>query len=135
MGFMIEGEKRFALLLAARDSDYVKKLYGGYFNVFVDALGDDGERWDLFRVVEGEFPDMDELQHYEGFVVSGSPYDAYGNEYWILKLCFLLQTLFAMQKKVLGICFGHQVSSFVMLVTISIALTIFSALCSTLMLN
>ncbi|XP_031263705.1 gamma-glutamyl peptidase 5-like [Pistacia vera] len=102
-------EKRYALLLAARDSDYVKKVYGGYFNVFIAAFGEEGERWDLFRVVEGEFPDMNELQKYDGFVVSGSPFNAYGNDYWILKLCFLLQTLDSMEKKVLGICFGHQV--------------------------
>ncbi|CAI9761035.1 unnamed protein product [Fraxinus pennsylvanica] len=105
----VQREKRFALLMAARDSDYVKKVYGGYFNVFVEALAGEGEKWDLFRVVEGEFPDMDNLQNYEGFVISGSPYDAHGDEYWILELCFLLQTLFTVQKKVLGICFGHQV--------------------------
>ncbi|XP_073148050.1 gamma-glutamyl peptidase 5-like [Henckelia pumila] len=104
-----EGEKRFALLLAVKDSDYVKKVYGGYFNVFVEALGDEGEKWDLFRVVDGDFPAIDDLQNYQGFVVSGSPHDAYGDDFWILQLCFLLQTLFAMQKKVLGICFGHQV--------------------------
>ncbi|KAK9098035.1 hypothetical protein Syun_025080 [Stephania yunnanensis] len=102
-------QKRFALLLAAKDSDYVKKVYGGYFNVFVEAFGEEGERWDLFRVVEGEFPDMDELQKYDGFVVSGSPFDAFGDELWILQLCMLLQNLDAMKKKVLGICFGHQV--------------------------
>ena len=65
MRMQMEGGKRYALLLAATDSDYVKKLYGGYFNVFVDALGDEGERWDLFRVVEGHFPEMDELENYE----------------------------------------------------------------------
>ncbi|KAK2979947.1 hypothetical protein RJ640_001277, partial [Escallonia rubra] len=103
----IEGEKRYALLLAARDSDYVKKVYGGYFNVFVAAFGGGGERWDLFRVVDGEFPSMNELHNYDGFVVSGSPYDAYGDDSWILELCFLLQTLDAMQKKVLA--FGGKV--------------------------
>lgn len=108
----VTAEKRYGLLLAARDSDYVKKVYGGYFNVFVAAFGEEGERWDLFRVVEGEFPDMNELHKYDGFVVSGSPYDAYGNDFWILKLCFLLQTLDAMEIKVLGICFGHQVPLF-----------------------
>lgn len=102
-------EKRYALLLAARDSEYVKKAYGGYFNVFVAAFGEEGERWDLFSVVDGDFPEIDELDKYDGFVVSGSPYDAYGNDYWILKLCFLLQTLDSMGKKILGICFGHQV--------------------------
>lgn len=105
----VEGERRYALLLAARDSEYVKKVYGGYFNVFVEAFGEEGERWDLFRIVEGDFPNMDDLQHYDGFVVSGSPHDAYANDFWILELSFLLQTLDSMQKKVLGICFGHQV--------------------------
>lgn len=106
----VDGEKRYALLLAVRDSDYVKKVYGGYFNVFLEAFGEEGERWDLFRVVDGEFPDMDELHKYHGFVISGSPYDAYGNDLWILRLCHLLQRLDAMEKKLLGICFGHQVS-------------------------
>lgn len=110
MGLM--EEKRYALFLAAKDSDYVLKVYGGYFNVFVAAFGEEGERWDLFRVVEGDFPDFNELHKYDGFVISGSPYDAYGNDNWILKLCFMLQTLDAMQKKVLGICFGHQVNIF-----------------------
>ncbi|KAK1293465.1 hypothetical protein QJS10_CPB17g00108 [Acorus calamus] len=101
--------RRYALLMAARDSDYVKKLYGGYLNVFVDAFGDDGDRWDLFRVVDGEFPEAGELDAYDGFVVSGSPYDAYGNDLWIVRLCLLLRRLNDMGKKVLGICFGHQV--------------------------
>ena len=103
-------QRRYALLQAAKDSDYVKKVYGGYLNVYIEAFGEEAERWDLFRVYEGEFPDFTELHKYDGFVVSGSSHDAYGNEYWILKLCFLLQTLDAMEKKILGICFGHQVN-------------------------
>ncbi|XP_078443671.1 gamma-glutamyl peptidase 3-like [Wolffia australiana] len=102
-------ERRYALLLAARDSDYVRKVYGGYGNVFVDAFGEDDERWDVFRVVDGEFPEASELRKYHGFVVSGSPHDAHGDDLWVLRLCFLLQTLHAMRKRVLGVCFGHQV--------------------------
>lgn len=104
-------EQRYALLLAAKDSDYVKKIYGGYFNVFLAAFGDEGETWDLYRVIDGEFPSMEDLDSYDGFVISGSPHDAYGDDLWVLRLCFLLQTLDAMQKRVLGICFGHQVLS------------------------
>nr|XP_043622139.1 gamma-glutamyl peptidase 3-like [Erigeron canadensis] len=102
-------KRRYALLLASRDWEYVMKVYGGYLNVFVAAFGEEEERWDRYRVVDGEFPDKNELQEYDGFVVSGSPYDAYGDDNWILELCLLLQTLDSMQKKVLGICFGHQV--------------------------
>ncbi|KAJ6847880.1 putative glutamine amidotransferase [Iris pallida] len=101
--------KRFALLLACNDSEHVKKVYGGYLDVFVRAFGDEDETWDLFRVVQGEFPRTEDLDRYDGFVVSGSPHDAYGDDDWILELCFLLRTLYAMQKRVLGICFGHQV--------------------------
>lgn len=101
--------RRYALLQAAKDSDYVKKVYGGYYNVYVEAFGEVGERWDLFRVCEEEFPDFNELHKYDGFVITGSSNDAFGNDYWILKLCFMLQSLDAMEKKVLGICFGHQV--------------------------
>ncbi|KGN65255.1 gamma-glutamyl peptidase 5 [Cucumis sativus] len=103
------GGKRYALLQAVKDSEYVKKMYGGYLNVFVAAFGDEGEKWDLLMVVDGVFPAMNELQNYAGFIITGSTYDAYGNESWILDLCFLLQNLDAMGKKLLGICFGHQV--------------------------
>ncbi|XP_051184055.1 gamma-glutamyl peptidase 3 [Lolium perenne] len=107
--------RRYALLLAARDSEYVLKAYGGYFNVFVSAFGcgyegDAGEEsWDLFRAVDGELPTEKDLDGYDGFVISGSPYDAYADERWILRLCLLVQDLVAARKRLLGICFGHQV--------------------------
>lgn len=100
---------RFALIMATKDSDYVKKKKGGYYNVYVEALMDEGETWDMFRVVDGEFPKTDDLFNYDGFIISGSPHDAYGNEPWILKLRHLLQILDTMRKPMLGICFGHQV--------------------------
>ncbi|KAL5208352.1 hypothetical protein ABZP36_032787 [Zizania latifolia] len=103
------GGRRYALLLALNDSEYARKVYGGYGNVFVDALGVGGDRWDCFRVIDGEFPAAEELGRYDGFVVSGSPHDAYGDERWVLRLCSLLRTLHAMNKRLLGICFGHQV--------------------------
>lgn len=38
--------KRFGVLLCADDSEYVKKMYGGYFGVFVRMLEEEGEwRW------------------------------------------------------------------------------------------
>ncbi|KAL1192513.1 Gamma-glutamyl peptidase 5 [Cardamine amara subsp. amara] len=108
---MVNEQKRFGLFLATCDSTFVKKTYGGYFNVFVDTFGEDGEQWDLFRVIDGEFPDDKDLDKYDGFVISGSLHDAFGDEDWILKLCSLCQKLDEMKKKVLGICFGHQILS------------------------
>ncbi|XAR53010.1 hypothetical protein NMG60_11021387 [Bertholletia excelsa] len=101
--------KRFAVLLCAEDSDYVKKIYGGYFGVFVGMLAEEGETWDVYRVADGNFPEDDEIGEYDGFVITGSCNDAHGNDLWICRLLNLLQTLDFMKKKVLGICFGHQI--------------------------
>ncbi|XP_010525777.1 PREDICTED: gamma-glutamyl peptidase 5 [Tarenaya hassleriana] len=105
---MVE-QRRFALFLATPDSEFVKKTYGGYYNVFLSTFADEGEQWDLFRVVDGEFPGDDDLHCYDGFVISGSPHDAFADSDWILKLCSICQKLDDMKKKVLGICFGHQI--------------------------
>lgn len=105
-------KRRYGLLLACKDSEYVKKVHGGYYNVFVKAFGEEGEEWDLFRIVDGEFPQIEDINNFDGFVVSGSPYDAYANDPWILTLCFFIQTLYTMNKTLLGVCFGHQVHSF-----------------------
>ncbi|KAL2454782.1 Class I glutamine amidotransferase-like superfamily protein [Abeliophyllum distichum] len=103
------GGRKFAVLLCAEDSDYVKKIYGGYFGVFVQMLEEEGETWDMFKVSRGEFPEDNEIGGYDGFVITGSCNDAHGNDPWICKLLVLLKKLDAMKKKVLGICFGHQI--------------------------
>ncbi|TVU09578.1 hypothetical protein EJB05_43072, partial [Eragrostis curvula] len=102
---------RFALLMAAHDSEYVIKKYGGYLNVFLAAFGDAGagETWDLYRAVDGELPAPEDVCLYDGFVISGSPNDAYADDEWILQLCELVRDLHARRKRVLGVCFGHQV--------------------------
>lgn len=101
--------KKFAVLLCAEDSDYVKKKYGGYFGVFVGMLAEEGETWDLYRVVAGEYPDDGDIAGYDGFVITGSCSDAHGPDPWISKLFNFLQKLDSLKKRVLGICFGHQI--------------------------
>ncbi|KAK4424293.1 Gamma-glutamyl peptidase 5 [Sesamum alatum] len=104
----MEGRK-FAVLLCAEDSDYMKNTYGGYYGVFVRMLKEEGETWDVFRVARGEFPADDGVAEYDGFVITGSCSDADSNEVWICRLVVLLRKLDAMKKKILGICFGHQI--------------------------
>ncbi|KAM1683125.1 hypothetical protein ACFXTN_031327 [Malus domestica] len=65
------GGKKFAVLLCAEDTEFVKKTYGGYFGVYLRMLAEEGEAWDLYRVVCGEFPEDDEIESYDGFVISG----------------------------------------------------------------
>ncbi|XP_061359993.1 gamma-glutamyl peptidase 5-like [Gastrolobium bilobum] len=101
--------KRFGVLLCAEDSEYVRKMYGGYFGVFVRMLAEEGDTWDEFKVTCGVFPEDEDLEFYDGFVVTGSCSDAYGNDKWVRDLLTLINKLDSMNKKILGICFGHQI--------------------------
>lgn len=99
----------YALLQCGEDSEYVRKAYGGYFEVFRALLAEDGERWRVFRAVRGELPTDAEASGFDGFVISGSCSDAHADEPWILALVDLIRRLLAAGKRVLGVCFGHQV--------------------------
>ncbi|XP_011625858.1 gamma-glutamyl peptidase 3-like [Amborella trichopoda] len=52
---------------------------------------------------------MDSIDEYTGFVTTGSKFDAHADDPWILQLCQALKHLHLMNKKILGICLGHQV--------------------------
>eukprot|EP00249_Psilotum_nudum_P007739 c20788_g1_i1 orf=360-932(-) len=100
---------RFAVFLAGYSSSYSQEKYGGYGQMCIDMLRDPGETWDIIPVLEGMFPSHQQLDEYDGFVLTGSRHDAHGNEEWILQLCDVLRVLHGKQRKVLGICFGHQI--------------------------
>ncbi|CAL9051453.1 unnamed protein product [Musa banksii] len=109
-----EGEaegRRFAVLLCAEDSEYVKKVHGGYFKVFVSLLGEEGETWHVYRAARGELPPAEDVDAYDGFVISGSCSDAHGDDQWIRDLLSLLEALVSKKKQLLGVCFGHQILS------------------------
>ncbi|GFQ06865.1 hypothetical protein PHJA_002830500 [Phtheirospermum japonicum] len=104
----MEGPK-FAILMCAEDSNYLKQTYGGFYGVYVRMLKEEGEIWDLYNVARGDFSADDVIRDYYGFVITGSCNEADADDIWISKLIALLKKLIAMEKKVLGICFGHQV--------------------------
>lgn len=102
---------RFAVLVTGHPSPFSQAKYGGYGAMLRDLLRDPGDTWDTFHVLDGVFPSPQQLHVYRGVVLTGSPHDAHGNQDWILQLCDTLRYLHHKRKKVLGICFGHQVLS------------------------
>ncbi|KAF7044372.1 hypothetical protein CFC21_053606 [Triticum aestivum] len=103
------GGGSYALLQCGEDSAYVRDAYGGYFEVFRALLAEDGERWQVYRAVRGELPSEEDAAGLDGFVISGSCSDAHGDEPWILALVDLIRRQLAAGKRVLGVCFGHQI--------------------------
>lgn len=65
---------------------------------------------DVFNAFDSEHPpDIDE---YDVFILSGSREDAFGDVPWIIELRKFVNKLIAKRKKMIGICFGHQLIAY-----------------------
>lgn len=60
-----------------------------------------------YTVVLGEFPAAADA--YDAFIISGSPSGAYDSDPWIQELISFIRQAFSLGKKLVGICFGHQI--------------------------
>jgi GMP synthase-like glutamine amidotransferase len=59
-----------------------------------------------YNVMEFEYPaDIDEL---DGYLITGSKFSVYDDEEWIRRLGAFIQELDVRRKKLIGVCFGHQ---------------------------
>lgn len=61
---------------------------------------------DVFNTVNGEYPT--DINAYDVFLLSGSREDAFGDAPWINKLRTFVNQLITERKKMIGVCFGHQ---------------------------
>ncbi len=59
-----------------------------------------------YMVAQGEFPDSPDAC--DGYVVTGSPQGVYDEDEWIAPLAQFIRDSYAAGKKLVGICFGHQ---------------------------
>jgi len=63
-------------------------------------------QFETFDVVEGQYPFA--ADHFDGYFIMGSKASVYDSDSWITQLGKYVQELHADQKKLVGICFGHQ---------------------------
>jgi hypothetical protein len=62
-----------------------------------------------FRCTQGQLPSKEDIESLDGFCLTGSPSSAYDTDEWISKLYDVIRQIYSMKKKMVGICFGHQV--------------------------
>jgi len=100
---------KIGILVADILDDEVQKKYGNYADMFkalflkVDA----DLSFTSYNVVSFEKPlDFDEC---DAYLITGSKYSAYDKEPWVSKLKDLIIDLAKRKKKLIGICFGHQI--------------------------
>ncbi|MCP3666631.1 MAG: GMP synthase [Gammaproteobacteria bacterium] len=63
--------------------------------------------FDIFDCQKEVYPEK--LDNYDFFVTTGSKANAYDETPWIKQLIAFVQTLDQAEKKLIGICFGHQI--------------------------
>lgn len=83
----------------------VHHSYGRMFTALFEAVGAD---WDIriYPVINGVYPESTE--DFDACLITGSKYDSFGGEDWIVLLREYVRSLYALGKPLVGICFGHQ---------------------------
>ncbi len=89
-----------------RTAPHISRIADLFINLFRSA-GVEGWTFDVFNTVNGEYPES--FDAYDAVVLTGSRADAFSAEPWVVELRDKVDGLLAQRKKLLGICFGHQV--------------------------
>ncbi|MBE0473814.1 amidotransferase [Rhodoferax sp.] len=86
----------------------VEASYIGYGTMFERLLRQAGAEgtFDIFNTVKGEYPAS--FAPFDAVLLTGSKADAFSQEPWVLTLKGKVQELLKTKKKLIGICFGHQ---------------------------
>jgi len=83
--------------------------FGEYPDMFTALLGreDPALEFAVYDVEQGEYPaDIDEV---DAYLITGSKSSVYEDKAWIARLMEFVRELDARKKRLVGICFGHQV--------------------------
>ncbi|MCM2297088.1 amidotransferase [Rhodoferax sp.] len=79
--------------------------YGAMFERLLRQAGAEGT-FDIFNTVRGEYPAS--FEPYDAVLLTGSKADSFSQEPWVLALKDKVQALLEAKKKLVGVCFGHQ---------------------------
>ncbi|HAT1660437.1 glutamine amidotransferase-related protein [Legionella pneumophila] len=96
------------ILLCDKVSEVFVEDHGQYPEMFANLLhpADATLEFTVFDAEHGELPT--DIHAVDAYLISGSRHGVNDNYPWIRKLEEFVRTLHASQKKLIGICFGHQ---------------------------
>ena len=85
------------------------KEYGQYPEMFSKIFWDvdSNIKFKTYEIQSNNFPQN--INECDGYLITGSKADAYEDLPWILNLKSFVRTLDHYHKKIIGICFGHQI--------------------------
>jgi len=82
------------------------KRYGSMFERLFHEVGATDWQFDVFHTPLNEYPDS--FDGYDAVLLTGSKADSFSDEPWVVELRRRVSMLLEQKKKLLGICFGHQ---------------------------
>ncbi|KAF2747842.1 class I glutamine amidotransferase-like protein [Sporormia fimetaria CBS 119925] len=113
---------RIAILECDTPLTKTREKYGGYGGVFKDLLSraadaltipdmissNKGLEFSVYDVVnKQEYPDLESI---DAVLLSGSKYNSFDNDPWIVKLVEFVEKLLKQDRiRMIGVCFGHQI--------------------------
>lgn len=82
--------------------------YGDIFRALLErgGLPSDAELSYYDVVKDGDYPPISDI---DAILITGSKFDAHSDTPWILKLTEYTKEVLAANKKIIGVCFGHQI--------------------------
>jgi len=82
--------------------------YGGFGALFFRLFESVGVDWhmEVFNTMRGEYPAS--FDDYDAVLLTGSRADSFSDEPWVVELRRQVTQLLKEHKKMVGVCFGHQ---------------------------
>jgi GMP synthase-like glutamine amidotransferase len=86
----------------------VAPVYTSYGAMFVRLFREAGAQWtfDIFNTTQGQYPAS--FDAFDAVLLTGSQADAFSPEPWVQRLRECVTQLLQAKKKLVGVCFGHQ---------------------------
>jgi len=98
---------KIGILQTGHSPDNMKDSLGDYGEMFTTLLGGHDFDFQIWSVVDGDFPDS--AVDAEGWLITGSKFGAYEDHDWIPPLEDLIRAIRETGRPLVGICFGHQI--------------------------
>jgi GMP synthase (glutamine-hydrolysing) len=98
---------KIGILQAGHSPDELRDSVGDYGEMFTRLLDGHGFDFQIFSVVDGEFPAGTEDA--DGWLITGSKHGVYEDHDWIPPLEDLIRDIRDAGQPLVGVCFGHQI--------------------------
>ena len=98
---------KIGILQTGESPQAIRADLGDYDDLFEKLLADRGFDFTTYVAFKNELPT--DLFENEGWIITGSRFGVYEDHDWIEPLEVFLRSVYASDRPIVGVCFGHQI--------------------------